>query len=228
MASIEDSKPALIQRGGQGVPERAASRTPRATQATQATRATIAMVLLAIASVALGADVGGVQFPDRVRVAPDSPDLTLNGAGERWMLLFKIYAIGLYLPQRKSTIEDVLATHGPKRLLLIMQRDLTGRQVHDYLVKRIEDQNQAAEMSVLRKQMDDLDRIIDAVGMIRTNGTIALDWVPGKGTVIRVNDVARGTPIPGEEFYQALLRIWLSERAKSLPLRDALLGKNAG
>ena len=191
-------------------------------------RAIVAMSALAIASLALGADIGGVQFPDRVRVTPDSPELMLNGAGERWMLLFKIYAIGLYLPQRKSTMDDMLAMDGPKRLLLVMQRDLTGRQVHDYLLQRIQDQNQASEMSVLKKQMDDLDRIIDAVGMIRTSGTIALDWVPGKGTVIRVNDVVRGAPIPGGDFYHALLRIWLSERAKSLPLRDALLGKNTG
>ena len=132
------------------------------------------------------------------------------------------------LPQRKSTMNEVIALRGPKRLQLVVQRDLTAAQIHDHLVKRIEEQSQASDMSVLKKQMDHLDRIIEDVGIIRTHGTIALDWVPGKGTVIRVNDMVRGTPIASEEFYNALLRIWLSDHAKSLPLRDALLGKTAG
>jgi hypothetical protein len=191
-------------------------------------RATLAVVAVAFATAAHGVDVGGVNFAERARVTPEGPDLVLNGAGERWMMMFKVYAVGLYLPQRKSNAEEVVALRGPKRLLLVMQRDLTGRQVQDYLLKRIEDQNQATEMVVLKRQMDDLYRIIDAVGMIRIGGTIALDWVPGKGSVIRVNDVVRGEPIASEDFYQALLRIWLSDRAKSLPLRDALLGKPSG
>ena len=125
-------------------------------------------------------------------------------------------------------MSEVIALKGPKRMLLTVQRDLTARQVHDHLMMRIGDSAQASEMTVLKTRMSDLDRIIESVGVIETDGTIALDWVPGSGTVIRVNGVARGEPIPGEDFYNALLRIWLSEHAKSLPLRDALLGKPAG
>ena len=190
-------------------------------------RALIVAATLMWSTTTFALDIAGAQIPDHARLTPDGPELRLNGAGERTIFLFRIYVLALYLPQRQNTMSEVMAGKGPKRLLLTMQRDLTGQQVHDYLMKRLNDTAQASEMSVLKTRMADLDRIIESVATIEKSGTIALDWLPGKGTVIRVNDVARGEPIAGEDFYQALLRIWLSERAKSPALREALLGKAA-
>jgi hypothetical protein len=52
---------------------------------------------------------------------------------------------------------------------------------------------------------------------------ILLDWQPGTGTVISVDGKTRGKPIPGEDFYRALLRIWLGERPVQDDLKKALL-----
>ncbi|MEP7085242.1 MAG: chalcone isomerase family protein [Betaproteobacteria bacterium] len=172
-------------------------------------------------------EIGGAEVPDTARISAGGPELVLNGAGERWILLMKIYAIGLYLPARRSTLPDVLAQRGPKRLLLVMQRELTGKRIHDYLIARITDGTQQDEMAAMKERMDDLDRIINAEHSIKRGGTIALDYLPEKGTVIRVNGVAKGAPIAGEDFYNALLKIWLGEHAKSPTLRDALLGHGA-
>ena len=38
------------------------------------------------------------------------------------------------------------------------------------------------------------------------------------------NGNAAGTAIPGEDFYRALLRIWLGTKVTDEKLRDALLG----
>jgi hypothetical protein len=180
-------------------------------------------------SAAAAADVGGTKLPDSVRVTPDGPELVLNGAGERRILLFRIYAIGLYLPARGKTMNEVLALKGPKRMQMVMLRkEITARQVHEHVTDRIADGSQPAEMAVMKTRMADLDKIIDSEGTIQRGGTISLDYLPDKGTVIRVNGVAKGNPIPGEDFYNALLRIWLGERAKSATLRDALLGRGSG
>lgn len=187
-------------------------------------------LLLAIglcwAVAASAVEVGGAIIPDTARFSVDGPELVLNGAGERSIMLFKIYAIGLYLPARRDTLHDVLALKGPKRLLLVIQRsELSGKQIHDYLINRISDGTQQDEMAAMKARMDDLDRIINSERSIKRGGTIALDYIPEQGTVIRVNGVAKGAPIPGDDFYNALLRIWLGERAKSATLRDALLGR---
>jgi hypothetical protein len=97
--------------------------------------------------------------------------------------------------------------------------------VHDHVVARSEDGSQPSEMALMTARIDGLDRIIEAERVINQGGTIDLDYLPGVGTIIRVNGIAKGEPIPGEDFYKALLRIWLGDKAKSLHLRDQLLGK---
>jgi hypothetical protein len=53
---------------------------------------------------------------------------------------------------------------------------------------------------------------------------IALDWLPGTGTRIVLNGEPRGKIIAGEDFYRALLRIWLGEDPAQESLKRALLG----
>ena len=194
-------------------------------------RAIVAGVLwaaLALAPASIGAADAVPGFPRTVRIASDADDLVLNGTAERWIFFFRIYDIGLYLPARRNTLSGVLQLPGPKRLQLHMQRTLSAKQVRDYLVKRMADGTQPAEMSVLQKRMAEISRIIDSVRVLKDGDTLALDFLPGKGTTVRVNNVAHGEPIAGDEFFHALLRIWIGENARNHVLRDALLGRVAG
>jgi hypothetical protein len=123
-------------------------------------------------------------------------------------------------------MDEALALDGPKRMHLVMLRNgITAKQVHDHVVARIEDGSQPSEMALMKARIEGLDRIIEAERVINQGGTIDLDYLPGVGTIILVNGIAKGEPIPGEDFYKALLRIWLGDKAKSLHLRDQLLGK---
>jgi hypothetical protein len=58
----------------------------------------------------------------------------------------------------------------------------------------------------------------------RKGDRIAQDWQPG--TVVRINDTARGTVLPGEPFYRALLRIWLGDHPVQESLRTELLARD--
>jgi Chalcone isomerase-like len=55
--------------------------------------------------------------------------------------------------------------------------------------------------------------------------SMTLDFIPGAGTRITVNGEAPGQPIPGEDFYQALLRVWLGDDPVDRKLNGALLGQ---
>jgi hypothetical protein len=170
--------------------------------------------------------VAGVHFPDNVTITPEGPELVLNGAGERKILMLRIYAIALYLPVRASTLADAVGIKGPKRMHMVMLRnEITAKQVHDHVIARIEDGTQPSEMAVMKSRLADLEHIIEAERVINLGGSIMLDFVPVRGTLIRVNGGLKGEPIPGEDFYNALLRIWLGDRARSLTLRDQLLGR---
>src|SRR5687768_4236941 len=82
----------------------------------------IARILLILAfplAFAAGAaEVEGVKIDDKTRVG--NADLSLNGAGLRKRVFFKVYTIGLYLPQRSATPAAILQSSGPKRVAIHM------------------------------------------------------------------------------------------------------------
>ena len=52
---------------------------------------------------------------------------------------------------------------------------------------------------------------------------IGLDW-NGKETVLAVGGKPAGSPIPGEDFYAAVLRVWLGETPADPGLKKGMLG----
>ena len=77
-------------------------------------RTLVAALALATAPAFAAMDVAGVTFEDKARLG--GTELTLNGAGVRTKVFFKVYAIGLYLPEKKSdtdyTVTGNLEMHG--------------------------------------------------------------------------------------------------------------------
>jgi hypothetical protein len=54
---------------------------------------------------------------------------------------------------------------------------------------------------------------------------VHLDWLPESGTRLTFNGVAKGSDIPGEDFYRALLKIWIGDKPAQDDLKEHLLGK---
>ena len=63
----------------------------------------------------------GVRFEDRAAVS--GRELVLNGVGLRAAGWFKLYVAALYVPQRASTAEQVIAQAGAKRVRVVMLRE---------------------------------------------------------------------------------------------------------
>lgn len=172
---------------------------------------------------ALAAEIEGVRVDERVRVGPS--ELQLNGAGVRTRIFFKVYVGALYLPQRESAAAQILSLKGPKRVSLTMLRDLGARHFTDALEAGIRANNSEAELAKLQTRLDALVAVMNQIGNVKRTAVVTLDFLPGVGTRISVDDVARGEPIPGEDFYAALLKIWLGDRPVDADLKKAMLGE---
>jgi hypothetical protein len=184
----------------------------------------IVMVLLVLcAAEALAAEVAGVKVDERVRLG--SSELVLNGAGLRTRAFFKVYVAGLYLAEKKTSTAEVLALPGAKRVSMRMVRDLGARQLVDALEEGVRDNTPSAEQEVLKDRMAELTAIMNALQSAKEGDIIALDWLPGAGTRVVLNGEIRGKAIAGEDFYRALLRIWLGDNPVSGSLKKALLGQ---
>lgn len=183
-----------------------------------------ALVLVALlAAPAFAAEVAGVKVDDRIKL--ESAELVLNGAGLRTRAFFKVYVAGLYLEAKKTSADDVLALPGAKRVSMRLMRDLSAKQLADALDEGFRDNTPVAEQEPLKGRLAELTAIMSALQSAREGDVIALDWVPGSGTRIVLNGEPRGKAIAGEDFYRALLRIWLGDNPVSGSLKKALLGQ---
>jgi len=181
------------------------------------------LVFLSIAFPALAADVAGVKLEDRDRVA--SSELVLNGAGLRKRAFFQVYAIGLYLPERKTLAAELVAATGPKRVAIHMLRDVEADQFSGALADGVKDNHSEAEAKALEPRVKQLAAIMAEMKEAKKGMRITLDWVPAAGTQVTVEGKSAGAPIPGEDFYRALLRIWLGDKPVQDDLKKALLGE---
>jgi hypothetical protein len=176
------------------------------------------LLLLAVAFPAWAAEVAGVKIDDKTRVG--NAELTLSGAGLRRRVFFQVYAIGLYVPDPKA---DRIAQPGPKRVLIHMLRDVGAEQFTEALADGIKANQSEAEAAALEPRVQQLAAVMSQVGEAKKGMAIALDWT-GAQTQVVIDGKPAGQPIAGEDFYRALLRIWLGDKPVQDDLKKALLG----
>jgi hypothetical protein len=183
-------------------------------------RSVLGAVAVLAAFAAGAAEVAGVKLDDRARVG--ASELVLNGAGLRKRVFFQVYAIGLYLPQKARATAAVLEQKGPKRVAIHMLRDVGADAFTEALADGIRANHSEAEAKALEPRVQALGAMMAGLKEAKKGMAIALDW--DGDTRLLVNGAAAGPPIPGEDFYRALLRIWLGEQPVQDDLKKALLG----
>lgn len=187
------------------------------------TRFALAFVLGSFFIPVHSAEVAGVKLEDRDKIA--NSELTLNGAGLRKRAFFQVYAIGLYLSEKKTAAAEAIGAAGAKRMAIHMLRDVGAEQFSDALMDGMRDNHSEADMKALEPRAKQLAAIMVAMKEAKKGMRITLDWVPSAGTQMTVDGKPTGAPIAGEDFYRALLRIWLGENAVQADLKKALLGE---
>src|SRR5947207_4042526 len=151
--------------------------------------------LLTLATFCAGAaEVAGVKLDDKAQV--ESRDLVLNGAGLRKRVIFNVYVIGLYLPERKNDATSVLALAGPKRAEIHMLRDVGADTFTEALVDGLRANHSEADFKALELRVKELADIMAQIGEAKNGMTIALDGT-GSGTRLVVNGKPFGKPIAG-------------------------------
>jgi hypothetical protein len=185
--------------------------------------------LAAFAPCAGALEIEGVKLPETVALAKGAPPLVLNGAGVRHKLGFmKVYVGALYLPAKSANADDILRDPRAKRVAMhVLAETLTAKELIASLNNALAANHIPAELALIEGRLQELNRMMSKIGVIRRGGTVILDYLPGTGTRITVNGEERIT-IAGEDFYRALLRIWIGPRPVDGRLRDAMLGGGAG
>lgn len=182
-----------------------------------------AMFCAACVSTAWAAvNVEGVPFDDAARVA--GRELLLNGTGLRSVFVIKGYVAGLYLPERAKNAAVVLGMKGPKRLQIHPLRDVGADTFIHALNDGIHRNQTEIQVQKLADRLTQLEDAMRQIGSTKRGDTINFDYAPDAGTIISINGVARTKAIPGEDFYQAVLSIFIGNSPVDRDLKNGLLG----
>jgi len=170
--------------------------------------------------------VEGYPFERRLLVAQS--ELVLNGIGLRAVAWIKGYAAALYLTRRATTVAEVLAEAGPKRLHLRMLLDVPAVEFTKAIRNGIARNTPAAEQAALSERVSAFDAMVLATGSVKKGDVVNLDFVPGQGMSFVLNGTARGAVIPGDDFYAAILRIFIGNKPVDPEMKTGLLGGPIG
>lgn len=182
----------------------------------------VAAAILAASSLpALAAEVGGIKFPDTVSVG--GQELVLNGAGVRTKLVFKVYALGFYLKEKKSTVAEVLASSGPRRIRIMPMRDLTSDDFGMAFMKGLNDNVSADERTKLLPQTKAFGEMFAQFPGLKKGDELIVDWTPGVGSQAWLNGKKVGEVLPDVAFFNAIMRIWIGDKPVDAALKPKML-----
>lgn len=185
-------------------------------------------LMLALAATNARADavtVAGVKYDDSLQVGGST--LVLNGAGVRYKAVFRVYAAGLYLTRKAQATDAVLGAPGPKRIHIVMLREINASELGKLFTRGMEDNAPRDEFSKSIPGTLKMSEIFFRIKKLNAGDSFSVDWLPGVGTVILVNGKPTIEPIKEPEFFSALAKIWLGQSPADANLKDALLGKPA-
>jgi len=167
-------------------------------------------------------ELEGVKFEPTVQVAGTA--LQLNGAGVRTRAIFKVYAAGLYVPQKANSAQALLAQKGPRRMAIAMLRNVDADSFSGALNDGLRANLSEQELAGFKSQIETLNANLKAVGEARKGDLIHFEFTPEAGTRVLVNGQPRGSAIAGEDFFAAVLRIWIGDKPVDGTLKKGLIG----
>jgi len=166
--------------------------------------------------------IAGVRFEPQLQLAGQV--LQLNGTGLRAVAWFKGYAAALYLARPASSADAAVSQPGAKRLQLRLLVDVPVAEFIKAFHKGVERNTPAASQAGLADRMARFDGLLQPLGTVHKGDLVNLDLVPGQGMVFWHNGRQLGAAIPGDDFYAALLLVFLGERPVDEVLKAGLLG----
>lgn len=175
-----------------------------------------------LASAQAATTIHGVKVEDTATVA--GVTLQLNGAGTRYKGPFKVYVGDLYTTKKVTSLEELIAAPGPKRLTMTFLREIEAGPFGKLLTRGVEDNNTKAEMSKLVPGLIRMGDIFTVNKVLVPGDVITIDWIPGTGMVVTAKGKVQGEPFKEPEFFRAIMSIWFGNVPADHTLKDAMLG----
>jgi len=170
---------------------------------------------------ASGREIAGVVVPESVTIK--NKVLVLNGAGVRKKFIVKVYVGALYLTVKRSSVMEILDDPGAKRIVMnFLYKEVSADNLVEGWNEGFAENNSSQELMQLQDRIRQFNSFFTTV---HKGDEIRLDYLPGEGTQVWINDILQGS-VSGEDFSRALLKIWLGPNPPDSDLKEAMLGNS--
>ncbi len=180
-----------------------------------------ALIAGAFSQAAVAAEVAGIKYADSLKVG--GKELQLNGLGVRNKFIVKVYATGLYLQDKKSTVEEVLTAEGPRRIRLVMMRDISSDDFGNAFMSGINNNVDTKDKTKIVTQISTFGEMFAGIPGLKKGDVLDLDFIPGSGTACLLNGKPLCNAVPDVSFYNAIMKIWLGNKPADASLKPKLL-----
>jgi len=183
--------------------------------------------LMSLPMLSMALTVEGIDLPDTPVVGGQK--LILNGAGFRKRGYFKTDVQGIYLSDRRTSLEAVYKLPGAKRILINVLKDIPGPTISRYFISDFKAVATEAEFKSLINEIGQIGNVYGSVHKVSRGDQVAIDWVPGKGIVCLFNgkpmtlDDNGAIYMNNELMFQIFMRIYVGPAVPD-ELRLNLLG----
>ena len=176
----------------------------------------------AAATAAVAVELAGVKVEDAVTVS--GTKLQLNGAGIRYIGPLQVYVRVPYTTRRVSSLDDLIAAPGPKRLSMTFLRDINSAEFGKLLTRGMQYNVSMQELSKIIPGMIKMGDIFAANKSFAPGDVCSLEWDPAKGLSVYAKGKLQAEPFKDPAFYRALMSIWFGNTPADWKLKDELLG----
>ncbi len=186
---------------------------------------TLALLLtcLWLPSSAMAATLAGATLPDSYVV--DGQPLVLNGVGLRTLTIFRVkaYIAGLYLQRPSHDAQQILASPGPKVIVLKFLHSGSKEQIEKQF--REGEERNCGDGSCAASDQADFERLIAAAPAVNVGDTSAYIFTAKRVRVMANNRLIGDFANPDLAYH--LLAGFIGARPPSEDLRDRMLGLQA-
>ncbi len=180
----------------------------------------ILFLILISSSVVHSKEIAGVNFDELITIADVPSALKMNGMGIRYKFFFKIYIAVLYVQEKAHQADKLMASSGAKRMVMhILYDEVDKQKLIDGWLRGFEANLSKTDFLALKPKIDKFNTLFET---LKSGDSIFLDSLPNQGTRVIIKGQLKGM-IGGQEFYPALLKIWLGNDPISSDLKEELL-----
>ena len=182
---------------------------------------TLMLVLLMHSAPTYALEIEGVEIAETIPSGDSKTTLLLNGAGLREKLYIDVYVGALYLPAKTTDAGAILGDEGPASVLMhILYKEISKQKMTDGWIDGLDANLSSSELQALQPRLDAFNKLFTAA---RKGDVLKIEYTPEKGTEVRINGEWRGA-VAGNDFFRALLKIWLGPNPVDKSLKQDMLG----